>query len=237
MIPERIHFIWYGLGKPIPDSALIGIRTALLHTTCKIILHTDVDFQMEGVEIRKITLPQVINGVPFKEETNLWGYEGNGHRISHVKDIKRLEILYEEGGIYSDMDVLWLRNPIEFFNKKVVIGWSNKAYKVLINCVMMAEPKNDAIKRYLEWVTSIYPPKKYWTPANPYKLWKDLPDICYAERYKFCVKPWNKLNNINWADIEKSVCLHLCHSLDSTFSGEVAEYLRVKFAEKNWSLE
>ena len=225
MIPKTLHFIWFGCGCVPTTEQLIGVYSAAMNTTYKIVLHTDVSgLVIPGVQIRSIEVPSSINGIAFENE-RVSGYEGKGMRISHVKDIIRLKILLEEGGIYSDCDCIWLRNPHEFIEKKVVIGWSNKAYKILINCVIMAEPNHPAIKKYLDWCISIYPPKKYWTPANPYKIWKDEPDVFFAEKYKFNAKKWNDGTEVTWEDVEKSVCVHLCHSANQSSTGEVIDYI------------
>lgn len=229
MIPRTLHFIWVALPDPPTEEHLLGIKTALLNTTCKLILHTnDISIQLPGVETRLLTIPATINGVEFQNDTlktqtnnRVKDAVSAGKRISHLKDILRLDILYQEGGIYSDLDVLWLRNPVEYFDKKVVIGWSNESYKILINCVMMASPHQQAILEYKNWLVSIYPCKKYWIPANPYKLWKDNPDITFAKKHKFCPVAWNKTKDITWDKVEKSICVHLFASGDSQPSGEV----------------
>ncbi len=234
MIPTTIHFIWISLPDPPTEEQQLGIKTAILNTTCKIVLHTnDPTLHIPGVESRLLILPETINGIPFKNEiveakTNNRVAESvkSGHRISHLKDILRLDILYREGGIYSDLDVLWLRNPTEYLTKTLVIGWSNASYKILINCVMMSAPEHPALLTYKNWITSIYPCKKYWIPANPYKIWKDVPDITFVDKYKFCPVSWNKTQDISWKSVERSICVHLFQSMESEPSGEVLTTLK-----------
>jgi hypothetical protein len=225
MIPAVIHFIWVSLGETLNSLQEMGILSAVLNTNCKVILHTDdTSICLPGVETRYREFPTKINGVDFNKDENVnhvWG-----KRVSHLKDVVRLQILYEEGGIYSDIDVLWLRHPWRFLEEKVVIGFQNKSYHTLCNAVMMAEPKNEAIKKYLDWTISIYPPKKYWIPANPYKLWKDNPDICMVDKYHFFPLPWSKKIEHSFTRLEKATAVHLYQSGGLVIEGDVIDVLR-----------
>ena len=107
MIPRTIHFIWIRIDDTPIDSNLFCIQTAVLNTTCKIVLHTNDEriTSIPGVEIRKRAIPTVINNHPvnyddvIQNESSLFHKNGkkkelpcNGKRVSHVKDILRLEI-------------------------------------------------------------------------------------------------------------------------------------------------
>ena len=227
MIPRVIHCIWISAGEHPSQGQLFGIKTALLNTTCHVVLHTDdttID-TIPGVEIRKREFPKEINGVPFNPDDKI-EYAGDARRVSHVKDIVRLEILHKEGGIYSDLDVLWLRNPYEFWDKRVVIGFTNKGYKILANAVMMARAGEQALMVYRDWLVSIYPSKKYWVPANPYKLWKDDPSVTMAEKYIFYPVSWKDSSEVTFEDIQKSVAIHEFASMGGNSKGEVIESLK-----------
>ena len=134
--------------------------------------------------------------------------------LAHLCDILRLEILYEHGGIYSDLDVIWLRNPIEYFKHKIVIGFTNSSYKILCNAVMMAEKEHPALLQYRDWLISIMPCKKYWTPANPYKLWKDNLDVTMVGRKEFFPIPYNRMDTLEFEKVKNSICVHLFCSMN-----------------------
>jgi|LauGreDrversion4_1035100.scaffolds.fasta_scaffold135442_1 hypothetical protein len=227
MIPRVIHFIWISAGEHPSQEQLFGVKTAVLNTTCHVVLHTDDDTidKIPGVEIRKREFPKEINGVPFNPDDKI-EYDGDARRVSHVKDIVRLEILHKEGGVYSDLDVLWLRNPYEFWDKRVVIGFTNKGYKILANAVMMARAGEQALITYRDWLVSIYPSKKYWIPANPYKLWKDDPSVTMAEKYIFYPVSWKDSSEVTFEDIQKSVAIHEFASMGGNSKGEVIESLK-----------
>ena len=78
-------------------------------------------------EIRKRQFDFSVKGVEYDPNEVV----DQGKRVSHIKDILRLQILLEEGGIYSDCDTLWLKNPWELVSKKCFIGFQTKSYKVL----------------------------------------------------------------------------------------------------------
>jgi len=196
MIPKTVHFIWLGAWK---KEFEYGIQSVLKNTTMKPILHTNEDIHIEGVETRNLE--------------NI--YEGISTTcVAHRCDIMRLDILYKYGGIYSDLDVIWLRNPTEYFNKKVVIGYTNKSYKILCNAVLMSEAGNQALQTYKDWLLSIMPCKKYWIPANPYKLWKDS-DVTMVDRKDFFPIRYQDISK-EWSfdDVKNSICVHLFCSMN-----------------------
>lgn len=226
MIPRVIHFIWIYAGQHPSEQHLFSIKSAVLNTTCKIILHTD-DHTIKpipGVEFRYRTFNKDIKGIPFNPNEKL-KTAGQGKRIAHISDIVRCEILYEEGGIYSDMDCIWLRNPWEYWDKKVVIGFTNKSYKILANSVLMAQPKQPAIKQYHDWLMEIYPTKEYWVPANPYKLWKDRPEVTMVDKHVFFPVKWQNAKALDIKNAEKSIAIHEFASMGTRKRGALVEVL------------
>jgi hypothetical protein len=199
----------------------------VLNTTCKVVLHTDDPTikAIPGVEIRRRTFNKEIKGIPFDPDEKL-KTAGFGKRIAHISDIVRLEILYDEGGIYSDMDCIWLRNPWEFWDKKVVIGFTNKSYKILANSILMAEPKQKAIKAYHEWLLEIYPVKEYWIPANPYKIWKDMPEVTMVDKHLFFPVKWQDAKSLDVKNAERSIAVHEFASMGSREKGPLVELLQ-----------
>jgi hypothetical protein len=195
MIPPKIHFIW--IGGEFKESYTYGIRSAQLNTRCQIFLHTDnPSIDIPGVIVKLITPPEI--KVKY---------------IAHLTDIIRLEILYREGGIYSDLDCIWLRNPWELFDKKFVIGYSNESYKILVNCVILAEEGHPALLKYRDWLVSIMPCKKYWIPANPYKILKDEPDVLFVKKCYFSPASFRQIQGYTLDKIKNSIAVHLYASL------------------------
>lgn len=234
-----IHFIWISLGEELRDLYRLCILSAVLNTSCKVVLHTDdPSIQLPRVETRVRTFPSEIKGIPFNPNETL-NYQ-LGRRVSHLKDIVRLEILYEEGGIYSDLDVLWLRNPFFYMDQKVVIGYQSKSYKFLCNAILFAEPRHPAIKDYLDWVISIYPPKKYWTPANPYKVWeqKGYTDLTYVGQTVFYGRSSRDTRPHTLEKLLKATAIHLYQSTGEHIHGSLITSLQTAIrAQLGVSLE
>jgi len=202
MIPPKLHFVWIGGGE-FKKSYEHAIRSAQQNTKFEIFLHTDQDVDVSGVTVRRIRIPDIKTSC-----------------IAHLTDIIRCDILFEEGGIYSDLDVIWLRNPYEFMDKKVVIGYSNQSYKILCNAVMMTEAGHPAIKKYKDWLLTIMPCKKYWVPANPYHLWKEDPDVLMIKKKYFFPVNYKHIPEATLEDFEDSIAAHLfasMHDLDAHY--------------------
>ena len=228
MIPAVIHFIWVSLGETLNDLQRLAIASAVSNTKCKVVLHTDdTSICIPGVETRLREFPSLINGVAFNKDDDVKHL--NARRISHLKDVVRLQILYEEGGIYSDLDVVWLRHPWRFLHSKkgVVMGYQHKAYKTLCNAVILSVPQHPQIKEYLDWTISIYPPKKYWLPANPYKLWLNKPDVEYVDKYHFFPRGYGSTDSMELDDYDRSTCIHLYQSGYSEVKGPLIDLLQI----------
>lgn len=230
MIPEVIHFIWITIDSAgIPELFKTCILSAVKNTNCKVILHTDLDVVLPGVEIRKRQFDFSVKGVEYDPNEVV----DQGKRVSHIKDILRLQILLEEGGIYSDCDTLWLKNPWELVSKKCFIGFQTKSYKVLCNAIIGAEKGHPAIKQYLDWIIKIFPPKKYWATADPYKLWCDRDDVFFVESAVLYPIPYWKERK--WIEsktgrkkIESATAFHLYSSTTdnpSVYFKELIDYV------------
>lgn len=233
MIPPLLHFIWISLGDSFPDLYRLCILSAVIATKCKVILHTDdPTIELPGVEICLRTFPTTINGVPFVNE-DVDHY--NAKRVSHLKDVVRLEILYQHGGIYSDLDVLWLRDPWHLLHNKVVIGFQSKARKTLCNAIMMAESKHQAISDYLNWTVRMYPPKKYWIPANPYKVWETKSyrkDLTYLGQTAFFPRRYSEKKPFTIDLLSKSVAIHLYSSMERPMVGSLIDLFVLQIKER-----
>ena len=202
MILPKLHFIWVGGGE-FKKSYEHGIRSAQQNTSFEIFLHTDQAIDISGVTTIHVEAPDIKTSC-----------------LAHLSDIIRCDVLYEHGGVYSDLDVIWLRDPWEFMDKKVVIGYTTEQYKILCNAVLMSEKGHPAIKKYKDWLLSIMPCKKYWIPANPYKIWKDDPDVLMIKRKYFFPVNHRRIPEATLEDFKDSIGAHLfasMHDLDSHY--------------------
>ena len=236
MIPRILHFVWLSAGETPTEDMLLGVKTALWNTTYDIWIHSNRLFPVPQDSRVKFLLHDFnldIKGIPFKNETVK--YDGKeGKRIAHISDIYRLAILHKYGGIYSDFDVLWFRNAWEFHDKKVVIGYTQKNYKILCNAVMMSEAGHPALIEYLVWLTQLYPCNKYWIPANPYKRWIDSEGVTMIDTKYFYPVKWKDGSEVSIAKVSGSICFHEFGS-NRERRGELYDYLRV--LEASWPVQ
>lgn len=231
MIPPTIHFIWMFAGSHLSERHIFSLQSAVYNTTCKVVLHTDDPDapDISGVEIRKCKFERTINNVSYEDACNS-KMIGGGHRISHIKDIIRLDILYKEGGIYSDLDVIWLRNPYEYWNEKVVVGFTNQAYKILCNAVIMSEPGREELLTYKKYLVDMYPCKKYWIPANPFPVWKECKDVLMVKKAVFY--PINYNQEFDEKKMIGSVAIHLFDSFGRNISTPLFDLMKKDFARR-----
>ena len=79
----------------------------------------------------------------------------DGFELKHFQykaDVVRLELLYEHGGVYLDLDMLIVRPFHEVFKSghSFYISEERAGIRSLINAFLAAKPKNDFIKLWLE---------------------------------------------------------------------------------------
>lgn len=129
MIPKKIHYCWLG-GNPLPESAKKCIRSWQKYCPDYEIIEwneTNYDFtknryMREALEAKK------------------WGF---------VPDYARLDIIYEHGGIYLDVDVELVRSYDDFLNYKGFAGFESDRY-VALGLGFGAEAGNPMIKKLMD---------------------------------------------------------------------------------------
>jgi hypothetical protein len=97
-IPQTIHFIWIG-PRPFPRESVENIRTWVArHPGWTINFWTDRNrpLPIPGIQLKDISHLKLLKTKPFIDKSDNYGEKS---------DLLRLEILYQEGGIYVDHDV------------------------------------------------------------------------------------------------------------------------------------
>lgn len=115
------HFFW-GSNKKMPYFNFLSIETfKKFHKDWKIILHTSIGGDLDRPSWRTWEQQHYYDGKDyFKEAKKICdefvvfdyekiGFSNNIHPV-HKADILRQFLMYEVGGLWSDMDVLWLNN-------------------------------------------------------------------------------------------------------------------------------
>ena len=146
IVPKIIHFIW--IGSIIPNKYIDNLNSYVNnnpHYTINLWMDRSYEFTINGVKIININSIDIIN----KHELNM--VDNYGAKA----DILRLEILYEYGGIYSDIDSKSLKPFDEKFLKDTVTyiesGWNN-----LQNAFLCFSKENEFIRYCIECLPYSY---------------------------------------------------------------------------------
>lgn len=153
MIPNHIHFIFFGFTDFLYIHYL-AIKTAKrVHNPDKIYLHYTVEPQnnvlwksiKSDVTLIHTIPPEKYNGVELKY-------------YQYKADVVRLQALYKYGGIYMDIDVLSVRPYHDLLGHKCVMGIESSDdidstdlshAKSVTNAVIMSEPNHPFI---IDWL-------------------------------------------------------------------------------------
>lgn len=132
-IPKVIHYIWVG-GNEKPKDIKKCMKSWEKH--------------LEGYKIKEWNESNFdINSHPFCKaayEAKKWAF---------VSDYIRAYVLYNEGGIYLDTDVILLDNFDEFLNNRAFFGFENE--KFISAAIFGAEPKHPITKSMLDYYDNL----------------------------------------------------------------------------------
>lgn len=132
-IPKVIHYIWVG-GNEKPKDIKKCINSWEKH--------------LEGYEIKEWNESNFdINSHPFCKaayEAKKWAF---------VSDYIRAYVIYNEGGIYLDTDVILLDNFDEYLKNRAFVGFENKDHP--FTAAFGAEKKHPFVKKILDYYNNI----------------------------------------------------------------------------------
>jgi len=117
---------------------------------------------------------------------------------AHRADKVRMEVLYDRGGIYMDIDTISVRPYKSLLQNKVVLSIENKEDNTICNAIMMTIPKSDFFTVWL---------KNYEINFSPYKRGgssNQLPGLI-AKNYAslLTLKEQGTFFNPSWRNTEK----------------------------------
>lgn len=151
------------------------------------------------VRIIKMTPPDYYDGFELKH-------------FQYKADVARLELLYEHGGIYLDIDMLIIRPFHEvfetghsFYISEEREGANGRGSGPLINAFLAAKPKNGFIKLWLNefksglrlgiWAHHIRDSNKELLEHHPH----------YKHKYRIRVLDWKLFMPLHWQDTERFI--------------------------------
>ena len=148
-IPKIIHLIYFK-GIEFMKFHYECVKSMIRHMPdYKIIIYNDIEPEnnnywndiktYENIKIETMIPPHSYDGYPLKY-------------IQYKADVVRLEVLYQYGGIYLDLDMLIIKNFNNIINtgKDFYISEENERGGGLINSFLACKPKNGFIKKWLE---------------------------------------------------------------------------------------
>lgn len=155
-----LHFIWINMKQDFGRGEFAALFSALDNTTYEIYLHTNLKEDQVHWDPYLLKQNPRFTIVPTEFVTV---YDGVQLIPQHVSDMYRCKIIYEYGGIYSDMDILWLKDlPVDLSANKLVASWENQSYKVVNLGMFAAHKGNDGFLGVIEAIKlKIKPGMKY----------------------------------------------------------------------------
>jgi uncharacterized protein (DUF1919 family) len=166
-------------------------------------------------------------------------------KTAHRADKLRMDILFEQGGVYMDIDTISIRPYKHLLKHDVVLGkqFSLRYRKTIkdnqpsiqaeayiggiCNAIMFTKPKSDFFKLWLQQYESAFEPDK-WEEASiflPYQLHQTHPELATVlEPDVFfmptCFEP-HKIFKDNCSIPRNLITLHLCETFAMKYIDEV----------------
>lgn len=132
-IPKKIHYVWVG-GNKKPKDIVRCMNTWKKH----LVDYEVIEWNEENFDI---------NSHPFLVEA----YKAK--KWAFVSDYIRAYVIYNEGGIYLDTDILLLDNFDEFLDNDCFVGFENKDYP--FTACFGAKKGHSFIKKILDYYDNL----------------------------------------------------------------------------------
>lgn len=231
-IPKRFHFV-FGLAPDFANMPFSFIHYLSLRSAIEVNRPEEVVFHCkfrpsgewwdriaEAVHIDRVEPPTEIEGRPLIN-------------LAHVSDVLRLQILQSEGGIYADIDTIFVRDYAPLLDlAPVVLGEQGiNGEEGIGNAIIMAQARAEFIGR---WLQGYYPSTSPWTGYRctgrddhyleytnvfPAYLAARYPDSLHLEPYTSFYWPRAQESHFKWlyqengASFAQNYSIHLWESL------------------------
>jgi hypothetical protein len=256
MIPNIIHFI-FGLKNQTEEFSFIyfiSILSAyLVNKPDKIYFY--YHYEPFGKYWEKIK--NFIELVKVELPTHI-GTKKIIH-FAHKADKLRMDILFEKGGIYMDIDTISIKTYKNLLNKNCVLGLEyglNNKINGICNAIMLSEPKSQFFKKWMELYESNFKTDGWGESsiALPYQIYQQNKELVYLLKPEIFFYPsWFQTKNIfrwNCNKIpEELLTLHLWEKHSERFFREIKDLnwlekrgntmygLFLKYLIENYNLE
>lgn len=230
MIPNIIHFV-FGLKKQTEEFHFVyfmAILSAyLVNKPDKIYFYYYYepfgkywDKIKSYIELVKIELPTHIGNKKIKH-------------FAHKADKLRMDILYEKGGIYMDIDTISIKPYQQLLDNECVLGLEyglNNKINGICNAIMLTEPKSKFFKIWMESYDENFNPDG-WGESSillPYKLYQKNKNLINIQNPEVFFNPsWFNTKGIFRRKCNKIpnnlITLHLWESNSIKFFKEIKD--------------
>lgn len=191
-IPNIFHFV-FGLKEQVEPFHLMYY---LCLASCLEVNHPDeVHFhycdEPYGVWWDKIRPKLHLRQIDREQFVSKYSYDDpfiSEFRYAHLADFARLRILLEEGGIYADIDTLFLRRlPSSWLSRQFILGREKvppcaNQDSSLCNAWIAAAPRAEFCRLWLERIFEAF--DGTWSNHStllPYRLSREFPDLVHVE--------------------------------------------------------
>ncbi len=151
-IPKTLHFIWLG-PKPFPRESVENVRSWMAkHSDWTVKFWTDRDRPLPHQGMQKC----MVQDLQFYKLFDCYAKSDN---YGEKSDLLRYEILYQEGGIYVDHDVLCLKSFNDLNNAYDLYIGMELPYPTSLsssiaptNNMLAAKAGHPILKRSMDWL-------------------------------------------------------------------------------------
>lgn len=230
MIPNIIHFV-FGFKKQTEEFHFVyfmAILSAyLVNKPDKIYFYYHYepfgkywDKIKQYLELVKVNLPTHIGKKKIKH-------------FAHKADKVRMDILYEKGGIYMDIDTISIKPYGDLLNNKCVLGLEyglNNKIQGICNAIMFTEPKSEFFKLWINEYEEHFD-SNGWGESSillPYQLYQKNKSLITLHKPEVFFYPsWFKTKDIfRWKCNkipEDLISLHLWEKQSERFFKEIKD--------------
>ncbi|MFM2275386.1 MAG: hypothetical protein RL211_1258 [Pseudomonadota bacterium] len=260
MIPNVFHFV-FGLRKQTEPFHLMYYLclASCIEVNQPEAVHFHYDHEPWGEWWERIKSKLVLRRIDPERSIVEYHYSNpqlNQFRYAHLADFARLRILLDEGGIYADIDTLFLRPiPTQWRARRFILGQEKSPHPAvhggsLCNAWIACRPNDEFCRRWLDEMSKAFDGS--WSNHStllPYRLWRQHPQLLNVEpESAFYALDWSPrgINNLFVRGVDlpaNAYSLHLWSHLwfardrtdFSLFHGGMLTVDYVRFAETTYA--
>ncbi len=228
MIPNICHFV-FGLKEQKDEFSFcfyIAVFSAYIINNPSVI-HFYYHYEPFGrwwdklknipvLKLEKIDIPMKIGNKPI-------------HKVAHKADWVRMNMLFDKGGIYLDIDTICIEPWKQLLDNDVVLG-KQSGHVGICNAIMFTVPKSEFFKIWLDKYESEFNPNG-WNESSinlPYNISKQHPNrLTLKEPNVFFLPNFNETENIfvNNRNIPSNlISLHLWETFSLQYMKKIDDW-------------